>query len=50
MTSPHPPDPAPPTPEQFVAVQKSEDFTRLRSSFRSFAIPMTISFLVWYFA
>ena len=50
MTSPHPPDPAPPTPEQFVAVQKSEDFTRLRSSFRSFAIPMTIAFLVWYFA
>ncbi|MBB5832687.1 DUF485 domain-containing protein [Brachybacterium aquaticum] len=31
-------------------MQKSEDFTRLRSSFRSFAIPMTISFLVWYFA
>lgn len=39
-----------PTPEQFQAVQKSEEFGRLRSSFRSFAIPMTVAFLVWYFA
>lgn len=46
-----PPGAAPsPTPEQFQAVQKSEDFGRLRSSFRSFAIPMTVAFLVWYFA
>lgn len=46
-----PPGAAPsPTPEQFQAVQKSEEFGRLRSSFRSFAIPMTIAFLVWYFA
>lgn len=39
-----------PTPQQFQAVQKSEQFGRLRSSFRSFAIPMTVAFLVWYFA
>ncbi|MEE1650077.1 DUF485 domain-containing protein [Brachybacterium sp. J144] len=39
-----------PTPEQFQAVQRSEDFGRLRRSFRRFAIPMTIAFLVWYFA
>lgn len=46
-----PPGVAPsPTPEQFQAVQKSEEFGRLRSSFRSFAIPMTVAFLVWYFA
>src|SRR5690606_37333566 len=38
-----PPGAAPsPTPEQFQAVQKSEEFGRLRSSFRSFAIPMTV--------
>ena len=45
-----PQDPSSPTPEQFQQVQRSEDFSRLRSSFRSFAIPMTVAFLVWYFA
>lgn len=30
-------------------MQASEDFTRLRSSFRAFAFPMTAAFLVWYF-
>lgn len=44
------PDRPSPTPEQFQAVQQSEDFGRLRASFRSFAIPMTVAFLVWYFA
>ncbi|MGP5259716.1 DUF485 domain-containing protein [Brachybacterium paraconglomeratum] len=48
--APHPGAPPSSTPEQFQAVQKSEEFGRLRSSFRSFAIPMTIAFLVWYFA
>ncbi|MEV0868883.1 DUF485 domain-containing protein [Brachybacterium paraconglomeratum] len=48
--APHPGAPPSPTPEQFRAVQKSEEFGRLRSSFRSFAIPMTVAFLVWYFA
>lgn len=48
--APHPGAAPSPTPEQFQAVQKSEEFGRLRSSFRSFAIPMTVAFLVWYFA
>ena len=45
-----PPLPEGPTPERFVEVQQSEDFTLLRRSFRGFAIPMTVAFLVWYFA
>lgn len=45
-----PPESTSPTPERFQAVQRSEEFGRLRSSFRSFAIPMTVAFLVWYFA
>ena len=49
MPSP-PQNPSTPTPEQFQAVQQSEDFSRLRRSFRGFAIPMTVAFLVWYFA
>ena len=42
--------PGEPAPEQYVEVQQSEDFSLLRRSFRGFAIPMTIAFLVWYFA
>ena len=45
-----PSDHRPPTPEQFLAVQQSEEFGQLRRSFRGFAIPMTIAFLVWYLA
>src|SRR5699024_12246318 len=54
--SPAPPGPEPaaaaetPAPEQFLAVQQSEEFGRLRRSFRGFAIPMTAAFLVWYLA
>ncbi len=36
------------TAAEFRAVQASEEFGRLRSSFRSFAFPMTAAFLVWY--
>ncbi|WP_227873114.1 DUF485 domain-containing protein [Brachybacterium ginsengisoli] len=43
-------DPTSPTAEQFLAVQQSEEFGRLRRSFRGFAIPMTVAFLVWYLA
>ncbi|WP_114853318.1 DUF485 domain-containing protein [Brachybacterium sp. YJGR34] len=60
MTSPPQgaPGPAPdavpthrePTPEQFLAVQRSEEFQGLRRAFRGFAIPMTVAFLVWYLA
>ncbi|HIT74257.1 MAG TPA: DUF485 domain-containing protein [Candidatus Avipropionibacterium avicola] len=37
------------TPEDFVRVQASPEFRRLRFTFRAFAIPMTVVFLVWYF-
>ncbi|MGY5765736.1 DUF485 domain-containing protein [Brachybacterium sp. DNPG3] len=56
MTSPHP-DPIPaepppgssdPTPEQFLAVHRSAEFAGLRRSFRGFAFPMAVAFLVWY--
>jgi uncharacterized membrane protein (DUF485 family) len=59
MTSPPPgsvgpaPDPVEQTShtaEQFLAVQQSAEFAQLRRSFRGFAIPMTIAFLVWYLA
>lgn len=36
--------------EAFIEVQNSEEFDRLRKTFRGFAFPMTIAFLVWYFA
>ncbi|MFC5275502.1 DUF485 domain-containing protein [Brachybacterium sacelli] len=38
------------SPESFLAVQRSQEFTQLRRSFRGFAIPMTVAFLVWYLA
>lgn len=37
-----------PTTEEFVRVQESEEFGELRSSFRSFAFPLTIGFVAWY--
>lgn len=36
--------------EAFIAVQSSEEFVRLRRTFRNFAFPMTAAFLIWYFA
>lgn len=47
MSSPVPPAPAP-TPEQFRAAQRSEEFTELRRTYRSFAFPMTVAFFLWY--
>ena len=38
------------TPEEFKAVQDSDEFQGLRKAFRSFAFPMAVAFLVWYFA
>lgn len=35
---------------EFGRVQASPEFARLRKVFRSFAFPMTVVFLVWYFA
>jgi uncharacterized membrane protein (DUF485 family) len=34
---------------EFERVHQSEDFTRLRTTFRRFAFPMTAVFVVWYF-
>lgn len=34
----------------FIEVQQSAEFNQLRRTFRGFAFPMTIAFLVWYFA
>ena len=36
------------TADRYAALRQSEDFRRLRSSFRGFAFPMTAAFLVWY--
>ena len=38
------------TPEEYRHAQDSEEFAELRRRFRSFVLPMTIAFLVWYFA
>ncbi|MGI5442468.1 DUF485 domain-containing protein [Streptomyces shenzhenensis] len=37
-----------PTTEEFVAVQESAEFGELRRSYRSFAFPLTVAFIVWY--
>jgi uncharacterized membrane protein (DUF485 family) len=37
------------TPEEYRQAQDSPEFTELRKRFRSFVVPMTIAFLVWYF-
>lgn len=34
--------------ERYVAVQQSEDFTRLRKTLRGFIFPMTVAFFLWY--
>jgi len=36
------------TPEEYQQAQDSPEFSELRKRFRSFAIPMTVAFLVWY--
>lgn len=48
---PHAPDEqAPIGAEAFREVQQSAEFTELRRRFRAFAFPLSIAFLVWYFA
>ncbi|WP_320784951.1 DUF485 domain-containing protein [Streptomyces sp. CRN 30] len=37
----------PPT-EEFVRVHESAEFGELRSSYRSFAFPLTVGFIAWY--
>ncbi|MET9296368.1 DUF485 domain-containing protein [Streptomyces sp. NPDC003077] len=41
-------EPAPPEPPDFPRVQASAEFTELRRSYRSFAFPLTIAFVLWY--
>lgn len=38
------------TPQEYEDVQQSADFAELRRRFRAFSIPMTVAFIVWYFA
>jgi len=37
------------TPEEYRQAQDSAEFAELRRRFRSFVLPMTVAFLVWYF-
>lgn len=37
-----------PTPEDFVAAQRSQEFQELRSKMRGFTFPMTVLFIVWF--
>jgi uncharacterized membrane protein (DUF485 family) len=34
--------------ERYLAVQRSDDFARLRRMLRNFVFPMTIAFFLWY--
>jgi uncharacterized membrane protein (DUF485 family) len=36
------------TPDRYVAVQRSEDFQKLRKALRGFVFPMTAAFFLWY--
>ncbi len=36
------------TTEKYLAVQRSDDFARLRKTLRGFIFPMTIAFFLWY--
>jgi Predicted membrane protein len=42
------PAPAGVTPDRYVAVQQSEEFSGLRRALRSFVFPMTAAFFLWY--
>ena len=37
-------------PDVYVREQEDPDFVELRRRYRGFAFPMTVAFLVWYFA
>ncbi|MFD8985903.1 DUF485 domain-containing protein [Streptomyces sp. NPDC059564] len=37
-----------PAAEEFTRVQQSPEFAELRSSYRSFAFPLTVAFIAWY--
>ena len=37
-----------PSADEFIAMQKSPQFQKLRSTYRKFTFPMTLAFMVWY--
>ncbi|APT83155.1 DUF485 domain-containing protein [Corynebacterium ammoniagenes] len=37
-----------PSADEFIAMQKSPQFQKLRSTYRKFAFPMTVAFMAWY--
>ncbi|MEU3986454.1 DUF485 domain-containing protein [Streptomyces sp. NPDC026672] len=45
---PSKPHPQLPSTEEFTEVQESAEFGELRRSYRSFAFPLTVAFIVWY--
>ncbi|AIJ24963.1 DUF485 domain-containing protein [Amycolatopsis methanolica] len=47
-TTPEPPGPRRRTGPDFVAIQRSEEFSALRSRFRRFVFPMSLAFVLWY--
>ncbi|MFH8406383.1 DUF485 domain-containing protein [Streptomyces sp. NPDC018019] len=47
-TAPPPTDPGPHRPPDFTEVQASPEFRELRRSYRSFAFPLTVAFILWY--
>ncbi|KAA6222635.1 DUF485 domain-containing protein [Streptomyces albofaciens JCM 4342] len=47
-TAPPPTDPGPPGPPDFTEVQAGPEFGELRRSYRSFAFPLTVAFILWY--
>ncbi|MEU8982311.1 DUF485 domain-containing protein [Streptomyces sp. NPDC048309] len=40
--------PSLPSTEEFTEVQESAEFGELRHSYRSFAFPLTVGFILWY--
>lgn len=39
-----------PDPQAYLTAQQSPQFVELRKRYRGFAFPMTVAFLIWYFA
>ena len=37
-----------PTPQEFIAMRDSPQFSKLRGTYRKFTFPMTVAFFVWY--
>lgn len=37
-----------PTPQEFVEMRDSSQFSKLRGTYRKFTFPMTVAFFVWY--